>query len=74
MSIRLDGKVAVMSRDSTGIGLATAKVLAQAGARVFITGRRQAELDTAVAQIGAGATGIRRTRPDWVIWSGCSRQ
>ncbi len=59
MSSKLDGKVAVVTGGSTGIGLATAKVLAQDGAKVFITGRRQAELDAAVEEIGAGAVGIQ---------------
>ncbi|MEB0178353.1 SDR family NAD(P)-dependent oxidoreductase, partial [Undibacterium sp. CCC3.4] len=44
---------------TTGIGLASAQDFAAQGAKVFITGRRQAELDAAVALIGASATGIR---------------
>ena len=59
MSRIMDGKIAVVTGGSTGIGLATARAFAQAGARVFITGRRQAELDAAVADVGASATGIR---------------
>ncbi|MFL9865713.1 SDR family oxidoreductase [Paraburkholderia fungorum] len=53
------GKVALVTGGSTGIGLATAKRLALEGATVFITGRRQTELDTAVLQIGHGARAIR---------------
>lgn len=59
MNKQLNGKIALVTGGSTGIGLATAKELAEQGARVFITGRRQTELDDAVAAIGHGATGIR---------------
>jgi NADP-dependent 3-hydroxy acid dehydrogenase YdfG len=59
MSQRLEGKIAVVTGGSTGIGLATAKVFAAEGAYVFVTGRRKAELDAAVAAIGANVTGIQ---------------
>lgn len=56
---KLDDKVAVITGANSGIGLASAKRFAEEGARVFMTGRRQAELDAAVAEVGHGARGIR---------------
>ena len=56
---RLEGKVAVITGGSSGIGLATAQQFANEGAHVYITGRRQSELDEAVKQIGKNATGIQ---------------
>ena len=59
MSGVLADKVAVVTGGNSGIGLAVARRFAAEGARVFITGRRQAQLDAAVADIGAGVTAIR---------------
>ena len=56
---RLDGKIAVITGGNSGIGLATAQRFVQEGAYVFITGRRQSELDTAVKQIGKNVTGVQ---------------
>ena len=56
---KLEGKIAVVTGGTTGIGLATAKRFALEGAKVFVTGRRKAELDAAVAAIGAKAIGIQ---------------
>jgi NAD(P)-dependent dehydrogenase (short-subunit alcohol dehydrogenase family) len=55
---KLEGKVAVITGGSTGIGLATAKRFTSEGAHVYITGRRQSELDEAVKQIGNNVTGV----------------
>jgi NAD(P)-dependent dehydrogenase (short-subunit alcohol dehydrogenase family) len=59
MSQKLAGKVAVITGGSSGIGLATAKRFVDEGAYVFITGRRQSELDEAVKQIGRNVTGVQ---------------
>src|SRR5215472_12821228 len=56
---KLQGKVAVITGGTTGIGLAAAKVFVREGAYVFITGRRQKELDEAVKAIGSNVTGIQ---------------
>src|ERR1700685_3849528 len=56
---KLQGKVAVITGGTTGIGLATAKLFVKEGAYVFITGRRQKELDEAVQAIGANVTGVQ---------------
>jgi NADPH:quinone reductase-like Zn-dependent oxidoreductase len=56
---RLQGRVAVITGGTQGIGLATAKLFAGEGAYVFITGRRQKELEEAVAAIGSNVTGIQ---------------
>ena len=59
MPKRLEGKVAVITGGTEGIGLATAKLFVKEGAYVFITGRRQKELDEAVKAIGNSISGFQ---------------
>jgi NAD(P)-dependent dehydrogenase (short-subunit alcohol dehydrogenase family) len=59
MNEQLKNKIAVVTGGTTGIGLAAAKAFAREGATVYITGRRQAELDAAVAAVGVQAVGIK---------------
>ena len=59
MSKKLEGKVAVITGGNSGMGLATAKLFVQEGAYVYITGRRQAELDAAVKEIGRNVTAVQ---------------
>src|SRR5438132_1827042 len=64
MTSKLADKVAVVTGGSAGIGLGIAKCFAREGARVFITGRRQSELDKAVASIGGAAEAIQGDTSD----------
>ena len=59
MSGKLEGKIAVVTGGNSGIGLATAKRFVAEGAYVFITGRRQEQLDAAVKNIGHNVTAVR---------------
>ena len=59
MSKPLSDKIALVTGGSTGIGLASAQELAAQGAKIYITGRRQQELDAAIALIGGSAKGNR---------------
>ena len=56
---KLQAKTAVITGANSGIGLAAARLFAQEGARVIVTGRRQRELDDAVQSIGHGAYGVQ---------------
>ena len=56
---KLEGKVAVITGGSSGLALASAKLFVEEGAYVFITGRKQEQLDEAVKLIGRNVTGVR---------------
>jgi len=56
---KLEGKIALVTGGSSGIGLATAKRFVGEGAHVYITGRREPELAAAVGQIGRNVTAVR---------------
>jgi len=56
---KLKGKIAVITGATSGMALATAKLFVEEGAFVFITGRRQAQLDAAVEEIGKNVAGVR---------------
>lgn len=59
MSLKLSDKIALITGGSSGLGFATAKRFIVEGARVIVTGRRAAELDAAVEELGPGAIGVR---------------
>ena len=56
---KLEDKVAVITGATSGMALATAKLFVEEGAHVFITGRRQKQLDDAVKAIGRNVTGVQ---------------
>jgi NAD(P)-dependent dehydrogenase (short-subunit alcohol dehydrogenase family) len=59
VALKLAGKIALVTGGTSGLGLATAKRFVAEGATVVVTGRRAAELDAAVADLGGSATGVR---------------
>jgi NAD(P)-dependent dehydrogenase (short-subunit alcohol dehydrogenase family) len=59
MPKKLEGKIAVITGATSGMALATAKLFVEEGAYVFITGRRQEQLDHAVKEIGSNVTGVQ---------------
>src|SRR5258708_8115 len=59
MSKKLEGKIALVSGGSSGIGLATAERFVAEGAHVYITGRRSVELEASVRKIGRNVTAVQ---------------
>jgi NAD(P)-dependent dehydrogenase (short-subunit alcohol dehydrogenase family) len=59
MAPKLAGKIALVTGGTSGLGLATAKRFVAEGAQVVVTGRRPAELDAAVKELGGSASGVR---------------
>jgi NADP-dependent 3-hydroxy acid dehydrogenase YdfG len=59
MGKKLEGKIAVITGATSGMALATAKLFVEEGAYVFITGRRQQQLDAAVQEIGENGPACR---------------
>lgn len=56
---KLNGKIALVTGGTSGIGLATARIFVTEGAHVYVTGRRKEKLDETVKQIGSGVTGVQ---------------
>ena len=69
-SNKLQGKVALITGGTSGLGLATAKRFVAEGAQVFVTGRRQDAVDAAVKEIGGTITGVQGDVANWPTLTG----
>ena len=73
MSRKLEGKIALVTGATSGIGLAIAQRFVAEGAYVFVTGRRPAELDKAVASLDGQGTGVQNDASKLAISTRSSR-
>ena len=67
---KLDGKIALITGGTSGIGLATAELFVAEGAYVYVTGRTQATIDKTVAALGHQVTGVLGDVSSCWIWTG----
>ncbi|MFM8714384.1 MAG: SDR family NAD(P)-dependent oxidoreductase, partial [Actinomycetota bacterium] len=58
MDLGINGRTAAVAAATAGLGLASARALVEAGAKVIICGRTQGRVDAAVAKLGGGAIGV----------------
>ena len=70
----LNGKVSVITGDSSGVGLATAQRFVTEGAYVLISGGREGELHKAKQLIGRNVTTVQGEVPTWPISTACTRR
>ncbi len=71
---KLDGKIALITGGSEGMGFATAQEFIKEGSFVFITGRRKPELEKAVETLGGNAVGIQADAGSLPTWIACLRK
>src|SRR5947209_8382041 len=74
MSGKLEGKIALVTGGTAGIGLATARRFVKEGAYVFVTGRRRAELDAAAKLMSGHVTAVKPTPRNSMTWTSFSHR